>query len=130
MPKAPINIVFLITLFLWSSGCAHRMRIETIPSGASVSLNNVEIGESPLDINTIWWPLRSLMVKVNLPGYRTQIVDVGSPLKPRHILGEFLGFRFRRLLGLNVRKQHKIILVRKHKQAGTWLPDDAYRMYR
>ena len=70
------------------------MRIETIPSGASVSLNNVELGESPLDINTVWWPLKSLMIKVNLPGYRTQYVDVGSPIKPRHILGEFLVFGF------------------------------------
>ena len=130
MSKALIHIALLFCLAVGLSGCAHRMRIETVPSGASVSLNNVELGESPLEVNTVWWPLKELTIKVDLPGYRTQYVDLGPRVKTRHIIGEFLSFRFKRLLGLSLRHKHKIILVRKHKQAGTWLPDDAYRLYK
>lgn len=130
MSKAPLNILFILSLLFALSGCAHRMRIETVPSGASVSLNDLELGESPLEVNTLWIPFQPLTLKVDLPGYRTQYIDVGPRTKLRHIIGEFLSFRFKRLLGLSVRQKHQIILIRKHKQAGTWLPDDAYRLYK
>ena len=126
-----LRCILLLALVCFGlSACAHRLRIETIPSGAAVSLNNLEIGEAPVEVNTVWWPFRQLRLKIELPGYRTQTVDIGKSVKTRHIITEMLGFRFKRLFGKNTRRSHKIILVRKHNQAGTWLPDDAYRMYK
>lgn len=124
------RLLLILSFCFCLSSCAHRMRIETIPSGAALTLNSIDIGDSPLDINTVWWPLRQIQLKIELPGYRTQTIDIGKSVKPHHIFIEILGLRFKRLFGKKARKQHKVILVRKHNQAGTWLPDDAYRLYK
>jgi hypothetical protein len=106
------------------------VRIESIPTGAAVQINKVDIGETPIEVNTFWWPLRQIKAEVTLPGYRSQYIDINKGLRVRNILGDLLGFRFFKLFGKKVRQEHTIILIRKHNQAGTWSPEDAYRLYK
>jgi hypothetical protein len=130
MSTSPLVKFTSILLLLTQLSCAHKVRIESIPTGAAVQINKVDVGETPVEVNTFWWPLRQIKAEVTLPGYRNQYIDIDKGLRIRNILGDLLGFRFFKLFGKRVRQEHTIILIRKHNQAGTWSPEDAYRLYK
>ena len=70
------NLVLLISLvtLLISSGCIERrLTINTVPSGALVTLNDEEIGVSPVTVNFNWYG-----------DYRIQIIKEGYDIFNTH----------------------------------------------
>ena len=86
------------------------------------------MGTTPLEMTAWWWPARRLPITIQLPGYRKLDADAAGQLRMRHVLGDFLLFRWGVFLGLRPRAGHQYVLVRQHGAAGTWTEEDARRL--
>jgi len=141
-----------LVLAVMLSGClsAHRVRIESNPPGALVSVKGQELGTTPLELTTFYFPLRwynfngRTTVQLEAPGYRPGRIRMGRGagrrvfwdtvlvLLPDQFNGP-LPWQWRwghltRLVGLSPRYTHQVELIRRHKRAGTWTPEDAERL--
>ncbi|MFT4977998.1 MAG: hypothetical protein ACI8S6_003906 [Myxococcota bacterium] len=151
----------LLGLVVLLSGClsAHRVRIESNPPGAIVSIRGQELGPTPLELTTLYFPMRwysfgqstddgwrggRTSVRLEAPGHRSGRVRMGQGAG-RVVLADWLLFwapdRFNgpapwqwrwghlgRLIGVTPRYTHTVQLIREHKRAGGWTPEDAERM--
>ena len=101
-------------------GCAHRVIITSEPAGAVVKMGKRNVGVTPMELTTRWWPFRSLPVRISASGYRAVELDLAYDLNPFSIAGEICTFRWGRLLGMRHRNTHSVLLVETHGLSGTW----------
>jgi hypothetical protein len=117
----------LLACGLLVSGCKHRVWVDSVPAGASLTVNGELMGSTPKEIEVVWSPLSELELTVQAQGYRPMNVDLSDDLSMGRIFAEILGLRWRRLTGRAVRTEHELIFIREHGSSGTWLPEDARR---
>ena len=118
-----LSIVFSQLLL----SCRHRLRIESYPPGATVYCDGEEIGTTPIDTMLWWFPFKKIPMTVTLANYRPIQFSAEQQLGFGRLSKELLTFRYKKLLGIEVRTTHQLYLVRKHGPAGTWTPEDAQR---
>lgn len=114
----------LLLLTLLAAGCAHRVRIESQPPGASVRVGKRLKGPTPQELTFLWVPFRPINVRVSAAGYRTVVVKANKHASVWRIAGEALTFRYKRLLGLRPRATIEVMLIRDHGPVGTWTEED------
>lgn len=118
----------LVALALPLGGCAHRVALDSAPSGARVAYRGSPRGVAPSELQVLWLPFRKMEVEVSLVGYRDLTIDLQGDVGPVRLLGELLRpWKWDRWWGGEVRTHHELQLVRVHGRAGTWTPDDARR---
>lgn len=117
----------MLMLGLALAGCAHRVRVESVPAGASVWLDDKLVGVTPMERTLVWNPLRRLRAvtaTVSLDGYRTVPIDLSHRVTARRIWRDLFGRRLRRT---EPRFTHTVRLVDEHGPSGTWTREDALR---
>lgn len=72
MPHANLTsrlLSALLAALLAGPGCAHLVRLDTTPSGATVTVNGVHHGETPTDFREYSGWERRYRVEISKPGY-------------------------------------------------------------
>lgn len=123
MQKMSWNRIMLAGL-LGLVGCAHTVRIESDPSGASIKRGRTVIGVTPADVSVKWMPFVSIPITLDAPGRRTMVIDLADDMSVWRWTKEGLLFRYGKLSGRVPRETHKALFVRHHGPAGTWAPED------
>ena len=124
----PVARLIPLAAALLLAGCAHRVQLDSLPSGARVAYRGVPRAVAPTTLQVLWLPFRKMEVEVSLVGYRTTTLDLQRDVGPVRLFGELLRpWRWDRWWGGEVRSRHEILLVRTHGRAGTWAPEDARR---
>jgi len=119
---------YLLSLFLFSFGCKHRIRVESTPPGAKIFLKEKELGDTPVEHSLLWWPGRKYQMSIKLPGYRNMDIHPEKALSTTAFIKDLFMFRYSRLLGLKPRRTFHVLLIRDHGKAGTWSPKDAKKL--
>lgn len=96
--------VLLLLALLAVPGCAHRVRVDTLPRGAVVTYRGTR-GTTPVDLKVRAFGPRKITVR--LAGYRTWEGRLPASTWYR-------GYT-----------ELDLILVEEHGAAGTWTPEDA-----
>lgn len=112
-------------LFFICIGCAHRVKLDSIPSGATLYYKGNELGTTPMEKTFIWWPTKELNITAKLPNYAPMTTDVGTTMGLFRPLTDIVFFRHKRLWGLTNRSTHEYIMIRKHGPIGSWTAEDA-----
>lgn len=95
-----IGLFFSLSLF----GCAHTVRLISVPAGAKISVDGKPIGEAPLLFNeSSGRPGRSFKFKAELPGFPPQEREESVRICPTaanlimdaFVVGFFYGFCLR-----------------------------------
>ena len=81
-------------------GCATKVRVESRPPGALVTLRNGTSSNTPDDVYVGFWPYARKRVIVSSPGYRE------API----------------LLRRGIRRV-EVVMIPEHGPAGTWTPE-------
>ena len=109
-----------------TTGCVHRVYIETTPPGATVTMSGEKLGVTPLDDRMWWYPFRPMEARVVMPGYRTVRLDLSERVGPWVLAGDMVRpWRWGRLVGVQHRGRHEVVMIRNHGPSGTWTPEDA-----
>jgi len=119
------SILFFIFMCI---GCKHRVKLESIPSGATIYYQGKELGATPLEHTFTWWPKKQLKVKAKLPNYLPMTIDVGNTMSLFQPVADILFFRQPRLWGYSIRSTHQYIMIRRHGPIGSWTPQEAQKM--
>ena len=112
-------------LSLTLAGCAHRVRVESVPPGATVWLDEQIVGVTPMERTLVWNPLRrfrAVTATVALDGYRSVPIDLSNRVTMRRIWRDIFGRSLRRT---EPRFTHTVRLVDEHGPSGTWTREDA-----
>jgi PEGA domain len=115
----------LLILSLSLAGCAHRVRVESVPAGATVWINEKMVGVTPMERTLVWNPLRRLRdvtATVSLDGYRSVPIDLSNRVTMRRIWRDLIGRKLRRT---EPRFTHTVRLIDEHGPTGTWTREDA-----
>ena len=118
---------FLFFIFM-CIGCKHRVKLESIPSGATVYYNGKELGSTPLEKTFTWWPTKNLKLQAKLPNYLPMTIDVSETMGLYQPITDIIFFRHKRLWGVSPRSTHQYIMIRRHGPAGSWTAEDAKKM--
>ncbi len=111
---------------LCTAGCVHKVHIDTTPPGATVTMSGKKLGVTPLDDRMWWYPFRPMEARVVMPGYRTVQLDLSEPVGPWVLAGDIVRpWRWGRLIGVQYRGRHEVVMIRIHGQSGTWTPEEA-----
>jgi hypothetical protein len=105
-------------------GCAHRVRIESDPPGASVKVGDKMVGVTPMELKVRWKPWGEIPVAVNLPGRRTVEIDLAEDLSLLKLSWQVASFQLGKVGGAVPRTVHRAQFVHHHGPAGTWVPDE------
>lgn len=118
------RLALLALLAVLAAGCAHRVRVESDPQGASVKAGKRMRGPTPQELTFLWLPFRALPVRVSAPGYRAVELHAHEYAGLWTFTKELFGLRFRRLAGLEPRATIQVVLVREHGPVGTWTEEE------
>ena len=126
-PSLSLALLLGLLLGLLSSGCMHRVIIQSDPPGAQVYAGDKLLGSTPVEVRRWVWPYRKVPVTVRLPEYRPVTVRLDRDLGPFRVMGEVLRLKWRVLIGLKPRRVHEVLMLPEHEAAGGWLPGDVRR---
>jgi len=115
---------FIILGGLLSIGCAHRVRIESDPPGASIKVGQELVGVTPAEITVKWVPYKRIPVKIDIPGRRSVVLDLSKDLSLMGLAWQGLTLQTGKLAGTTPRSTHRAQFVRHHGPIGTWTPED------
>ncbi len=118
MPRLALLALLLL------GACAHRVRVESDPPGATVKVRKKSKGPAPQELRFLWLPFRQLNFSVSAPGYRTVVVQASDYAGFGVFTRELLSLRFGRLSGVKPRATIQVVLVREHGPAGTWTEEE------
>lgn len=125
LPRSPRGaLLTALLLGLLSTGCAHRVLLQTEPPGAEVYEGGELIGHSPVELRRTMWPFRKVPITVRMKGHRAVTVRLDRDIGPIRWLGDCLTLKWRRLLGMQPRRVHTLVLVPRHGRSGSWTPED------
>lgn len=116
-----------LLLGLLASGCAHRVLLKTEPPGAEVYEQGELIGHTPIQLKRTMWPFRKVPITLRMKGHRAVTVRLDRDIGPIRWLGDCITLKWRRLLGMEPRRVHSIMLVPRHGRSGSWTPADVPR---
>ena len=102
-------------------GCVHRVPIQSLPAGATVTWNGEEVGRAPVEVEVR--PFRPRELEVTLPGYRPAVLRL-SRTGPMSFVAEAVTLRWFRATGLVPWHTVEVTLVREHGGIGTWDAED------
>lgn len=105
-------------------GCAHTVRIESDPPGASIKQGPVMVGVTPADVRVTWVPFKPIPVTLDAPGRRTMTLDLARDFSVWSFAWEGLTLQTGKLSGRVPRATHRAQFVRHHGPMGTWGPED------
>ena len=105
-------------------GCAHTVRIESDPPGASIKQGPVMVGVTPADVTVKWVPFRTLPITLDSPGRRTMVLDLSNDVSVWAVAWESLTLQTGKLSGRVPRATHRAQFVPHHGPMGTWSPED------
>jgi hypothetical protein len=108
-------------------GCKHKVFIDSVPAGASLSVNGELVGATPQEITVVWQPWSEIELVASAQGYRSLRIALEDDLSLWGLTKEFLLLRWGRALGLRVRSEHELLFIREHGASGTWSAEDARR---
>ncbi|MAY81669.1 MAG: hypothetical protein CL930_12900 [Deltaproteobacteria bacterium] len=111
-------------LALFSVGCAHKVRIESDPSGAAIKIDRAMVGVTPAEVEVKWVPFKPLPVYINMPGRRTVEIDLADDLNLFKVSWQAMTLQVGKLSGDVPRETHRAIFVGHHGPMGTWTPED------
>ena len=106
-------------------GCAHRVKLESIPSGATLYYKGKELGTTPMEKTFVWWPTKTIKVRASLPNYLPMTMDLADTMWILQPVQEVVFFRHKKLWGFSPRSSHEYIMIRKHGPIGSWTAEDA-----
>lgn len=116
--------LFLVLCLGLLGACAHRVEVHTEPPGATIKVGRKVIGPAPQQVRFLYLPGRPMRVRVEKRGYRPLVFEASETVRLRSFIGDFLTFRYRRMVGLTPRATVKVLLIREHGPAGTWTAED------
>jgi hypothetical protein len=118
----------LLPLMLLVAGCGHRTLITSEPPGAEVRFKGRTVGNTPLELRTVWFPGTRASFQVRMPGHRPATIRLRDDVSVWKLFGELLTpWHIPRWWNGQVRVRHEIVMVRRHGRAGTWRPEDALK---
>ncbi len=117
----------LLVAGLGLSGCQHKVWVESVPAGASLSINGERVGATPQELTVTWVPFKDLNLTAQSQGYRPLTVPLHDDLTLARVVRELLSLRWGKVRGQEVRSQHELLFIREHEESGTWTVDDARR---
>jgi len=123
MPTMDLMRIVLLGVLV-SVGCAHRVRIESDPPGASIKLGQELIGVTPTEVTVKWVPFKRIPVKIDIPGRRSVVIDLAKDLSLMSLTWQGLTLQTGKLAGTTPRSTHRALFVRHHGPIGTWTPED------
>ena len=109
---------------MFSIGCAHRVRIESDPPGASIKVGQELLGVTPAEITVKWVPFKRIPVKVDIPGRRSVVLDLSKDLSLLSLTWQGVTLQTGKLAGTTPRSTHRAQFIRHHGPIGTWTPED------
>ena len=115
---------FSLLLFMFLVGCAHRVRIESDPPGASIKMGQELLGVTPAEITVKWVPFKRIPVKVDIPGRRSVVLDLSRDLSLMSLTWQGLTLQTGKLAGTTPRSTHRALFIHHHGPIGTWTPED------
>lgn len=115
---------FSMLFLMLSVACAHRVRIESDPPGASIKVGQELVGVTPAEVTVKWVPFKRIPVKVDIPGRRSVVLDLSKDLSLLSLTWQGLTLQTGKLAGTTPRSTHRAQFVRHHGPIGTWTPDD------
>ena len=121
-PMALFRFIGLVCLLF--TGCAHRVKIESDPPGASIKMGEELLGVTPAEITVKWLPYKRIPVKLDMPGRRSVVLDLSKDLSLMGLAWQSLTLQTGKLSGQKARSTHRALFVRHHGPIGTWTPED------
>ena len=115
---------FSLLAFVWLIGCAHRVRIESDPPGASIKVGQELVGVTPAEVTVKWVPFKRIPVKIDMPGRRSVVLDLSKDLSLMSLTWQGMTLQTGKLAGTTPRVTHRAQFVRHHGPTGTWTPED------
>lgn len=104
--------------------CPARVRLETHPAGALVTLPSGKVVTTPTTAHVVWYPFRRVRLTVAAPGYRTLTAHLGRhEFSTWQMLGDGVYHPFAIFRSVP-RREVDFVLVPDHGPAGTWTPED------
>lgn len=108
---------------LLGSGCAYRVSLASLPSGAQVTLPDGSTIATPSETTLRWKPFSKQEITVRAVGYRPLTIDLRrSEVRLSRYIRDAL-FRPRTWRG-EPRGEIELVLVPEHGGAGTWTADE------
>ena len=110
-----------VGLCLLHMGCAVRVRLESNPVGAVVSLNGDPVGVTPLEFDVPFSPIfmKRGEVRLALPQHRPMELDLRGQGR-LYYRGLNALFHPLRALGLRPPPVTRVLLIESHGPVGTW----------
>ena len=94
-------------------GCAHRVRVVSVPPGAFIYRDDARIGTAPMDLRVRMFSNPELSLR--LPGYRQLTFEPGRRISgPRSFWLDLRRLRWGRALGLSTSTTLRVLLVPDH----------------
>ena len=118
---------FLFFIFM-CIGCRHRVKLESIPSGATIYYNGKELGSTPLEKTFTWWPTKNITLKAKLPNYLPMTINVSKTMVLWLPLTDIVFFRQKRIWGVTPRTTLQYIMIRRHGPIGSWTAEEAKKL--
>ena len=115
---------FFVLVVVGLIGCAHRVRIESDPPGASIKVGHELIGVTPAEVTVKWVPFKRIPVKIDMPGRRSVVLDLSKDLSLLSLTWQGMTLQTGKLAGNTPRVTHRAQFVRHHGPIGTWTPED------
>ena len=119
-----ISLLFLAMSLV---SCKHKVRIDSVPAGASLAVNGEPVGATPDEIIVTWRPWAEIELVAHAQDYRPMRLDLSEDLSLWRLTKEVLTLRWGQVLGLRVRTEHELLFIREHGHSGTWSAEDARR---
>ena len=115
---------FSLLLLMVLVGCAHRVRIESDPPGASIKVGQELLGVTPAEITVKWVPFKRIPVKVDIPGRRSVVLDLSKDLSLLSLTWQGVTLQTGKLAGTIPRSTHRAQFIHHHGPIGTWTAED------
>jgi len=112
-----------VLVALLTSGCAYKVKLNTNPLAANVTLPNGTTVVTPAEVTLRYAPFSRQRIVVSAPGYRVVEIDLRkTEIKFGRYITDAL-FRPRTWIGEH-RGQINVVLVPNHGPVGTWDPTE------
>jgi hypothetical protein len=113
----------MLTL-LGSAGCAYKVRINTSPAGAELTLPSGETVITPNEVTLRWAPFNHQELTARAAGFRELTIDMRrEEVRWGHYLRDILLLHTRTWAG-QPRGTVSLVMIPEHDGVGTWTAEE------